>query len=161
MNIRAAFTLDTDFANAADTTNPIAPVTVCCAPNLAFISDISPFLAQCKLILPPVAPAATPQIALQQVPSEIIGRKKEPGTKDAVLITSSVIPMSTIMSAKSRHRFTSVRNRDDAADVKSSVAAIPQPSRTMNEINADNAVAPSLPTPTPSNTRWVAKTDRS
>jgi hypothetical protein len=57
-----------------------ATITPTCAPNLALISEISEPLAQCKLMAPPVAPAATPHIALHIVPTEIIGRKNTLGT---------------------------------------------------------------------------------
>mmetsp|Transcript_13972 Transcript_13972/g.21789 ORF Transcript_13972/g.21789 Transcript_13972/m.21789 type:complete len:226 (-) Transcript_13972:62-739(-) len=105
---------------------------------------------------PPQAPAATPQIDLQTLPRQIIGRNNAGGK--LVAATSRVIPKSTIMSAKSLHLFMSDLNREAATQVKRRFAAIPQPSRTMKFINADNAVAPSRPTPTPSNTRCVART---
>ncbi|MGK3738622.1 MAG: hypothetical protein ACI90V_005469 [Bacillariaceae sp.] len=94
---------------------PIAPVTVCCAPDLALISEISDPFAQCRLIDPPHAPAATPQKALNIFPRQIHGRKKGFGSK--VAAHSRVIPMSTDISANILHLLTSVRNRDEAAYV--------------------------------------------
>mmetsp|Transcript_32727 Transcript_32727/g.79335 ORF Transcript_32727/g.79335 Transcript_32727/m.79335 type:complete len:94 (+) Transcript_32727:685-966(+) len=92
------------------------------------MSEISDPWAQWRLIAPPQAPAATPQMDLQMLPIEIMGRKKACGTKTAA--TSQVIPTSKMLSANKRHRLMSVRKRLDQPDVKSKFAAIPQPSRT-------------------------------
>ena len=96
--------------------NNTIPDTVFCAPNFAFISEMSDPFAQYRLIDPPHAPAATPQIALNILPRQMHGRKNDFGNK--VAATSSVIPISTDMSANNLHLLTSVRNRDDAAYVK-------------------------------------------
>ena len=147
---------DTEVANRAAVTSPRPPVTVCCAPNLAFISAISLPLAQCRLIAPPAAPAATPHTALNIVAMDIMGRNQTAGNSGAA--TSRVMPISTAMSANNLHRLMSERNFDAATEVKRRVASIPHPSRKIKFNDALSAVAPSFPTPTPSSTRCVART---
>jgi glycosyltransferase involved in cell wall biosynthesis len=64
-------TRSTDRAKIPANTRPRAAVTVCWAPNLALISDMSEPLAQCKLMDPPQAPAATPHMALKTFPMQL------------------------------------------------------------------------------------------
>ena len=61
-------TLFTDFANRAANMRPKLEVTVCWAPNFAFMSDMSDPLDQWTLIAPLQAPAPTPHIALHIFP---------------------------------------------------------------------------------------------
>jgi hypothetical protein len=86
---------------------------------------------------------------------QIIGRNNVRGT--SVAATSNVMPTSLITSANNLHFFTLDLNLFDAKAVNNKVLAIPKPSRTRKLIEAERAVAPSLPTPTPSNTLCVAK----
>ena len=69
------FIVETDLAKIAAKIRPKLPVTVCCAPNFALISDISDPFDQCTLIAPLQAPAATPQIALHMFPKPSKERK--------------------------------------------------------------------------------------
>ena len=87
----------------------------------------------------------------------ILGKNQFPGT--IVAHTSNVSPISTMISAKILHHFPSVPNKEeDARLVNSMLAPIPQSSRTKKFKSAESAVAPWWPNPTPSSTRWVART---
>jgi hypothetical protein len=89
---------------------PIPPITVLCAPFFALTSDIPSsdpvsLIAQNICNAPPVAPEATPHKALQTLPKHNNG-KNHPlncvASSEGANI-SSVMPMSTIISAKYFH----------------------------------------------------------
>lgn len=181
-----ALPLSSQWAVSPAKTIPILPVTVLWAPLLTAMSDIASssdcvsFMAQNICKAGTQAWEATLLRALQMLPKHNKGKNILPNAGANISIVMPTVNMISdtyfhllmlclldwyLCQSSSEYKCNGMygqayRKLLDAYDVNISLPAIPAMSRTRKLRVAESAVAPDLPTPTPSKTLCVASTER-